>query len=189
MKQKIIFLFILLLSLVSCNQGSINGYVTYQLSEFGSSSVDQYAEIYITKKNIDTIKTFLTITHLEEQIQQYQKDMKRTNNKYILDSLQKKIIENKKLIREKASNKHDISLLADKAMRNLIKIKEDKRTYKELVDNEGMYSSTIKVGNYNLIAISEMIKKENLLERRGKLFIMPISISKDKQIKVNINFK
>ncbi len=189
MKKTYLLLFSILWLVMACNKGSINGYVTYQLSEFGSPAVDQYAEIYITKDNVDTIADFLTVVRLQEQIERHKKDTKRTNNKHIIDSLQQKIEENKQLIANKISNKNEFLVLSDRAMRNLIQIKENKRNYKELVDNEGMYSTTIKAGNYHLVAISETIKKENFLERHGKIIIKNISISKSQQIKVNINFQ
>ncbi len=189
MKKRILFLFALLLLLVACNKGSVNGYVTYQLSEFGSPAVDQYAEIYLTQRNVDTISAFLTVVRLQEQIERHKKDIKRTDNRLIIDSLQKEIGEKEHLIAQKVSNQSEFLALSDKAMRSFIQIKEDNKTYKALVDNEGLYSNTIKVGDYNLMAVSEMVKKDNLLERRGKLFITSISISKEKQVKVNINFK
>ncbi len=189
MKKRILFLFTLLLVLTSCNKGGVNGYVTYQLSEFGSSAVDQYAEIYITKKNVDTIITFLTVVGLKEQIEFHKKDIKRTNNKHIIDSLQKKILQKEKLVAEKVANKSEFLALSHKAMKNFIKIKEDKKTHKTFVNNEGLFSYTIKEGKYNLMAVSETLKKDNLLERRGKIFITPITISKEQQVKVNINFK
>ncbi len=188
--KKIYFLLLtIVLLLTSCNKGAINGYVTYQLSEFATPAIDQYAEIYITKDNVDTINLFLEIIELKENIHSYQQTIKRTNNQQIIDSLQKEISKKELLLNNKTPNERIFNLLSNRAMQNLIDIEDNKRNLKKIVDNEGLYSTTIKAGNYNIVAISETIKKNNFLERHGKIVIKQVTVNNKEQEKVNINFK
>ncbi len=190
MNKIIIYILISLSLFTSCNSGSVSGRVTYQLSEFGSPAIDQYARVFFIQKNVDTIKTALTVLHLQKEIEKYQQCIETIKaDEHFIDSLRTRILEKESEIEQIITCETDFEKLSNTALENLYSIKESKTEKQELADYDGSYSRSLDVGKYTIVAISDNLKKDNLLEKRGAIFIKEIDIQKGESIKVDINFK
>ncbi len=189
--KKISFLLLFgLFLLTSCNSGSVSGRVTYQLSEFGSPAIDQYARVFFVQKNVDTIKTVLTVLHLQKEVEKYQQYIETVKaNEQFIDSLKTLIAEKETEIEQIIDCETDFEKFSNRALENLYRIKNNRNIKQESADYDGSYSRSLDVGKYTIVAISDNVKKENLLEKRGAIFIKEIDIQKGKSIKVDINFK
>lgn len=183
-----VFFFFLSILFQSCDRVLVNGTVTYQTNEYAVSAVDRYAEVYWIRWDVSHLYKYLRIRHLENSITDNKMRMGYSADSVYVDSLSMVVRQEESLLKDLMLDSIGMLDLEKNAVADLAKIERGDWTYRSVTDETGTYSRQVKRGVYTLLVISERIKRDNPLERRGEIFISPIAVENEDYVRIDVNF-
>lgn len=187
--KKIYLLLLVGVFFVSCDKGAVHGTVSYSVAKHAIPKVDYYAEIYLTQLNVDTIVRYLQIIETQEDIEKATEYLDYVYKQNEKDSLANLIIQKQQSLVKLMPKSFDFEKLEKQAFSSYQRIKYDvKNTIRLSADENGSFSAELKTGLYNVIIKSEGAKRNNVLERRGQIYITKTEVVKNKQNLINAVF-
>lgn len=150
--------------------------------------VDFYTHMYNTYENIGrSSEETLRDPNLTQEARDIYNSQINTAKK-MMQSSWDNIVEVKPRYLESVGDDEGFAVLEEKAMLNMLLVRDDPEVRKIVIGSDGRYSVSLPEGEYNFVFVSRGRNRLNRLEQDGQVYAVPVTVGPGEKKTLDVGF-